>query len=166
MSVLGDFARLSPEQLEEFRTMPSVDAYSQLADFDEPGCRLDLDRTWSRLAFLIDAAHLPINPITVGSFFPDERTAWGQDGDSRSLTPEQVAQAAVHLMSTPFDVLAPHVRAALTAEYRGPLNRKQSRYVSDILPWITEHLAAHYRALVEFFDAAARNNQCTVFWAA
>ncbi|MFI6823196.1 hypothetical protein ACIBJE_19885 [Micromonospora sp. NPDC050187] len=103
-----------------------------------------------QLAFLMDAAHFPINPITTGSLFPDEQTAWSRDGDSHSLIPEQVAQVAAHLKSTPFDVLAPHVRAALTAEYRGSLNEEQSRYLSDILGWATEHLAEHYRALVVF----------------
>jgi hypothetical protein len=48
---------------------------------------------WDGLAALVDTAHFPINPIAAGSLYPDERTSWGADADSRSLTVEKVGQA-------------------------------------------------------------------------
>lgn len=159
MSVLGDFVRMEPDQLEEIRSTPE-DAYDRLTFFD-PACKLDLDRAWSRLAFVMDAAGFPLNPITAGRLFPDVDSAWGAELDSRSLNADQVATASAFLRHTPFEVLAPYVPAAYAAE--GRINTDPG---PEILAAVHDQLASRYRALVEFFDAAAREGQCTVFWAA
>lgn len=180
MSVLGDFVRLDPQLLEQIRATPR-DAYARLSDFDEAS-RLDLDRAWRRLAALMAAARFPINPIAAGSAFPDERTSWGAEADSRSLTVPEVAQAAAHLNQIPFDVLKPHLRSVLEAEdgvyvnldptsprYLEPPPPEEAariRVPDERLRDIEFLLAEHYQALVTFFDVAAKNGECTVFWAA
>ncbi|WP_406045728.1 hypothetical protein OG799_15370 [Micromonospora sp. NBC_00898] len=130
----------------------------------------------------MDAAHFPINPVTAGSLYPDERTSWGARADSRSLTVEEVARAAAHLSQTPFDVLRPQLRQVLEEEegilvnldpasphYLEPLSPEEAAQVrmSDVTVRNIELiLADRYEALVVFFDAAAGAGQCTVFWAA
>lgn len=180
MSVLGEFVRLDPELLEEIRAHPQA-AYVRLSGWQEVA-RLDLGRAWKRLGALMDAAHFPINPINTGSFYPDERTSWGAQLDSRSLTAEEVTRAAAHLSRTPFDVLKPHLRQVLEEEdgilvnldpasprYLEPLSPEEAaqlRIPDERVRDIELNLAEGYEALVAFFDTAAKNGQCTVFWAA
>lgn len=162
MSVLGDLARLDPDLLEELRAAPD-EAYGHLLDM-APEYRLDLDRDWVVLSFLMDAAEFPLNPVTAGDPFPDQDTAWGARGDcplSRSLAPSDVARAADLLHGTPFDLLEPHLPAALAVH-----NRLGVPLTTERVENIRRLLAQRYGALVTFFGSAAKNGQCTVFWAA
>ncbi|WP_308159750.1 DUF1877 family protein [Micromonospora sp. C81] len=178
--MLGDLARLSIDELEEIRRLRVADAYDRLADFD-PVRRLDLDRDWRRLAALMDAAGFPINPITGGSLFPDERRAWGDEIRSRHLNVDEVAQGAEHLNRVSFDLLAPHMRSVLEAEggqhvdldpsspdhLKAIALSEQGRIAipDEVVHDATQVVGERYHRLVAFFDAAARHNQCTVFWA-
>ncbi|MEO3744460.1 DUF1877 family protein [Plantactinospora sp. B5E13] len=162
MSVLGDLVRLDPELLEELRSVPG-EAYDRLLEMD-PEYRVDLDRDWAVLSFLMRTAGFPLDPMTAGQAFPDEDTAWGAGDDyplSRSLTPPEVAQIADRLNRTSFDVLAPHLPAALAANDRSGVPLTAER-----LDGIGRLVGQRYAALVTFFDIAAKNAQCTVFWAA
>ena len=181
MSELGDFVRLSPALLEEIRAVPQTSYFRLTEEFGPPE-RLELDWEWRPFAGLMDAAGFPINPVTSGSIFPDERMSFGAQSDSRSLSPAQVARAADLLERTPFDVLAVHLRAVLEDQatetvdydptsptYRQPL--PPGRLVRPQLPEeLVEdrrvQLAARYPDLVAFFRTAAANGECTVFWAA
>ncbi|MEV4825293.1 DUF1877 family protein [Micromonospora sp. NPDC049274] len=178
--MLGDFVRLDPETLARLRETP-LEAYHQLTTCPNAS-RLDLDSMWERLSALMDAAHFPINPIAAGSPYPDESTAWGAEGDSRCLTAEEVAQAALHLRQSPFDILKPHLRQVLEAKAGALVNLDPDspRYLQPLSPEEAEQvrmsderfrdiqlvLVDDYEALVAFFDVAARGGQCTVFWAA
>ncbi|WP_406062946.1 DUF1877 family protein [Micromonospora sp. NBC_00860] len=180
MSVLGDFVRLDPETLTQLRSTP-VEAYERLTLFPE-AARLDLGQAWRRLAALMDAAHFPINPITAGSLYPDERHAWGAQADSRCLGVEEVSRSSLHLSRTPFDVLTPHLRQILEEEqgilvdldpaspqYLEPLSAEMAAdgpMSNEEIHNIQLVLADRYEALVAFFGAAAKGGQCTVFWAA
>jgi hypothetical protein len=180
VGILGDFARLDPETMVPLRRTP-IKAYHQLIAFPDAS-RLDLGTMWARLSALMDAAHFPINPIAAGSPYPDERTAWGAEGDSRCLTAEEVAQAALHLSQTPFDILKPHLRQVLEAKAGSLVNLDPDspRYLEPLSPEEAEQvrvsderfrdiqlvLADRYEALVAFFETAAESGHCTVFWAA
>ncbi|GAA0466358.1 hypothetical protein Ade02nite_46750 [Paractinoplanes deccanensis] len=169
MSVLGEFRRVAPEELERIRAVPELarDRADRLPAW------LDLDRAWERLAALMDRAGFPVNPISGGEPFPDERHAFG-----RSLTPAQVATAATHLARTPFGELEPHLRPLLDGEgwFQLPEQPLLEPFVpteADFHPVddetaraIRDTLAEAYAELAQFFTAAARDGQCTVFWAA
>ncbi|XVV15301.1 DUF1877 family protein [Actinoplanes sp. CA-131856] len=174
MSVLGEFRRVSPAVLEEIRADPER-AWDQVDRLPDD---LDLDRAWERLATLMDKAGFPLNPISGGTLFPDEAHAFGRDGDSRALTPAQVAEVAARLSRTPFTDLEPHLRPMLDAEGwfqlpEPPLLEPFTPTEVDFHPVddetaqaIRNTLAEAYDELAEFFTAAAQNNQSTVFWAA
>ncbi|MCX5069982.1 YfbM family protein [Micromonospora lupini] len=180
MSILGDFARLDPETLAWLRRHP-IKAYHQLTALPDAS-RLDLGPMWARLSALMDAGRFPINPIAAGSPYPDEHTAWGAEGDSRCLMAEEVAQSALYLSQTPFDILKPHLRQVLEAKAATLVNLDPDspRYLEPLSPEEAEQvhmsdervrdiqlvLANRYEALVAFFDVAAESGQCTVFWAA
>ncbi|WP_327027816.1 hypothetical protein OG989_18810 [Micromonospora sp. NBC_01740] len=181
MGVQAEFVRLDADLLNDIRQLASIDAYRQLTDFDPIYC-LDLDRAWRRLAPLMAAASFPINPITDGSPFPDEQRAWREGPGSRWLGVQDVALAAAHLSRTPYSVLAPLVRSVVEAEegvhvnldvespdYGKPLSPDEaSRIVvgEEVVRELTELLAEPYRDLCKFFDLAALDGQCTIFWAA
>ncbi|MGC4759618.1 hypothetical protein [Micromonospora trifolii] len=132
--MLGDFARLDPETLARLRDTP-IEAYRQLTTLPDAS-RLNLDSAYARLTDLMNAAHFPINPIAAGSPYPDERTAWGAEGDSRCLAVDEVTQAARHLSRTPFNVLKPHLRQVLEAE-KGvlvDLDPGSPRYLEPLWP--------------------------------
>ncbi|MFI0796690.1 DUF1877 family protein [Micromonospora rubida] len=180
--MLGDFVRLDPELLAQIRSTPTQ-AYDRLTRFPESS-RLDLGTAWQRLVALMDTARFPINPVAAGSIFPDERTSWGAEADSRVLAAEEVAQASAHLNQTPFEVLVPHLQQILKDEdkilvnldptpgsphYLKPLSPEEAaqwRISDEALRNIELVLADRYEALVAFFDTAANHGQCTVFWAA
>ncbi|MFF5081586.1 DUF1877 family protein [Actinoplanes sp. NPDC000266] len=158
MSVLGEFRRMPPAHLEEIKAGPenAWDRVSVLSDM------LDLDREWRRLAELMDRAGFPLNPVTGGAPFPDERCDFGL-----SLTAEQVKAAAEHLAVTPFGALEVHLRPLLEAEAPGPaLEPVVSPVDEGRARAIRDRLALAYLLLVGFYRTAAAEGQCTVFWAA
>jgi hypothetical protein len=175
VSWLGEFRRVSAVLLEEIRATPE-EAYDRVAILDD---MLDLDRAWQRLAALMDRAEFPLNPITAGTPYPDERHAFGRDADSRALTTEQVAAAAEHLSLTAFAVLGAHLRPLLDAEAWIPIPDPNAPMLGVSPPAevdtyqvsaeteraIRSTLAASYAEMVTFFAVAAEEGQCTVFWA-
>jgi len=158
VSVLGCMVRLSPSDRSDV-ALDRKNACQRLLDLD-PHVTLDLVRYWDGLRFLFEAAHAPVNPIGDGELFPDERGAWGADGDSRTLDAGQVLVAATYLRGTPFESLAVWLPLATQDSNLYPINRDwTSRSMVD---WLSHH----YAGLVAFFQAAAAEGQCTVFWAA
>jgi hypothetical protein len=157
MSVLGDVARVSPAELERLRT--DRHRYDYLSGPDVP--KVDLDRYWDVLRFLMDAAGFSVNPIG-GEPYPDEMSAWGHGmphSISCALGPDEVRHAAALLAATPFSALEAHLAAA-NAEVEYPMGRDWT----EPDRWSTA--ADFYRMLGAFFQEAAAAGQCTVFWAA
>ena len=170
MSVLGDFVRLSPALLEEIRAVPETAYLRMTGEFGAPE-RLELDWEWRPYAGLFDAAGFPLNPVSSGSPYPDERSAFGAEGDAHSLSVLEVVQAADLLSRTPFEVLEVHLRAVLEDQatvtidydytspgYHQPL--APEKVVRPHLPDDLVHdrrvqLAERYGYLVAFFRAAA-----------
>ncbi|WP_027343093.1 DUF1877 family protein [Hamadaea tsunoensis] len=157
MSVLGDIARVSTTELERLRF--DSDAYGYLSGAQVP--KVDLDRYWDCLRFVMDAAGFPVNPIG-GRPYPDEASAWGDgtpNSSSCTRTPDEVRLAAASLAATPFAALTKYLPAANAAALY------PSNYDWTSLATRT-NTARHYGALVAFFQQAAADGQSTVFWAA
>src|SRR5690349_1229645 len=112
MSIEGEFRRMPASVLDDIRAHPGQ-AYQRVLG---SGVRLDLGRSWERMAALLDRARFPINPITAGAVFPAEDHAFGREFDSRMLTADQVATVAAHLAGTPFEEVAAHLRPLLDTE--------------------------------------------------
>lgn len=156
MSILGDIARVDPQELEALRS-GDTPAYSALAN-SEHIASLDLDRAWDILRFLLDAVKIPANPISGGYLYPDEESAWGYNGNSRVLPVEQVRQAAHFLRSTPFETVREHFASASEA-------RLYAGHWLDS-PAAGQRIEGYYAALADFCTQAADAGQCTIFWAA
>ncbi|WP_412540746.1 DUF1877 family protein [Longispora sp. K20-0274] len=157
MSILGDVARVSPAELERLRSLEH--AYELVWSDEVP--KVDLDRYWDGLRFLMGAAGFPVNPIG-GRLFPDEERYWNQGDphtEGRSLTADEVRQAAAALAATPFEALAAHAEKANDADLY-PQSRDWT------CPVTQQHTATYYRALVDFFQEAAASGECTISWAA
>jgi hypothetical protein len=75
VSVLGDIARVAPEELEQLR-QDSVGAYRHLSRAPRIPL-LDVDRYWDILRLLLTHAGVPVNPIDGGELYPDAESARG-----------------------------------------------------------------------------------------
>jgi hypothetical protein len=156
MSIEGEFRRMPASVLDDIRARPE-EAYHRVI---RSGVRLELERSWERMAGLLDRARFPVNPVTAGEVFPDEDHAFGREFDSRMLTADQVAAVAEHLAATPFEAVAEHVRPLLDTERweHGSVDPETEQAIRD-------RLAGFYRQMTAFFGAAAEQRECTVFWA-
>jgi hypothetical protein len=180
MSVLGDVIRLPTSRLEGIRADPSR-AYDEVTRFWQPE-RVELDWEWKPFGTLFEAAGFFVNPFRSGTLFPDEETAFGANGDSRSLDPNQVVEVAARLERTSFASLTPLLRTILVEwrtiridnEFQSPTYRQPlppSRIVPAVIPderfeTYRVQLASRYEELTTFYRVASRNNECTIFWAA
>jgi hypothetical protein len=147
-----------------------------------PPERLELDWEWKPFRTLFDAAGFSVNPFRSGALFPDAETAFGAELDSQTLDPPQVVEVAALLEQTSFAVLAEFLRDALvewhtvkidydfeSPTYRQPLPPQQvvpTVIPDDRLETYRARLAGRYADLAGFYRAAARDNECTIFWAA
>lgn len=180
MSALGDLIRLPLARRERIRLNPSG-AYDEVSTFWPPE-RLELDWEWKPFGILFDAAGFSVNPFRSGALFPDPETAFGADCDSRTLDPSQVAEVADLLTQMSFEVLCALLRDALVEwctvrvdhDFGSP-TYGQALSPHQVVPAAisdaeTEkyrvRLAGPYADLATFYRAAARDNECTVFWAA
>jgi hypothetical protein len=158
MSVEGEFARLTPQLLEEVRAAPAG-AYDRVTRMPA-GDWLDLERSFGGLAILLEAEGVPVNPITAGAAFPDEQHAWGTTLRSRSLTAAEVAQAAASLREVPFARLERHrYFLAVRENARRPIDEQA-------LDNRMARLGEFYPSLAAFFAGAAERGLCTIFWTA
>lgn len=156
---------MSPETLEDIRSEPPR-AHDRVHDLPDS---LDVDRDWKRLAALLDLAGFPVNPMTGGEVFPDERYSWGGNGDALALTTEQVTLVADRLAGTPFDQVAqhlPHLHAQGWQSVHPDGHLHPITAEEDMAAAVRERLAEAYAQLTAFFAAAAANGQRTIFWAA
>ncbi|MBL7255258.1 hypothetical protein [Paractinoplanes lichenicola] len=180
MSLLGDLIRLSPGLREDIRGDPST-AYERVTKFGGAE-RLELDWEWKVFGPLFAAAGFGVNPFRSGALFPDAENAFGAWGDSRSLDPAQVVEAAALLERTPFAALAPRLRDALVErdtvrvdyDFESPTYGQPLPPERIVTPVFSDErvemyriqLADRYDDLTGFFATAARHGECTIFWAA
>lgn len=174
MSMIGQYARLTPEELRHAIDDPDwimdhVDAIQDALDdadvweddwdgSDDPPGRARLYSTqqaWHLLAFLLDRASFPVN-VVHGEHVLDSEQDWGY-GPASYLTPDRVRYASNALAALPFSELAQGVTAAdLTAAelYPGGWDER------DVVEWG----GGYYERLAAFFGAAADSGDAILVW--
>ncbi|MFJ1705541.1 YfbM family protein [Kitasatospora sp. NPDC088346] len=167
MSMMGEYVRLTPAEFDRAVADPAwAEEYvEELADAepehrtDTARCRfLSIDRAWDTLAFLLRRTGFPLDVVHGGADLP-EAEDWGY-GPPRHLTPAQVRTAADAMAALSGVDL---VRDVTMAELAGAgLYPRISEEETEWLGYVVDH----YRALVPFFRAAARDGDTVVTWIA
>jgi hypothetical protein len=173
MSMIGEYARLTPAELRQAIDDPEwaldhVERIQDLldeADLDEDGwdgsddppgrSRLySTQKAWNLLAYLFQRASFPVNVI-YGEHVLDVDQDWGY-GPATYLTPDRVRYAANALDATSYSQLAQGVTAAeLNAAEIYPM------------PWEADpgdYGREHYETLTAFFGAAADAGDAILCW--
>lgn len=161
MSMIGEYARLSPGELE--RVIGEPERAPALVDepvVGEPDAgsgprRHDVDKTWQALGFLLDRAGFPVDVVLGDEVLPGA-SDWGY-GPPRLIRPERVRVAA-----EAFARISP----ASLAEGIGPADLAAAEIYPQVvwergepLDWVT----GHYEALGEFFRAS-RAGDAVLVW--
>ncbi|WP_448317255.1 YfbM family protein [Streptomyces sp. CO7] len=154
MSMIGQYARLSPGELERAISEPKwamglVDGpVAKVPDAGAGSRRHEVDKTWQALGFVLDRAGFPVDVVLGDEVLPGAED-WGYR-PPRLIRPERVRVAA-----EAFD----RISSASLAEGVGPADLAAAdicphvvRERGEPLDWVT----GHYAALGEFFRAAAR----------
>ncbi|MFE5207765.1 YfbM family protein [Streptomyces sp. NPDC056600] len=162
MSMIGEYARLSPGELERAVREPKwamglVDTpVAQEPDAGPGSRRHDVDKTWQALGFLLDRVSFPVDVVLGDEVLPGAED-WGY-GPPRLIRPERVRVAA-----EAFDRIPP----ASLADGVGPADLAAADIYPHVvwergesLDWVT----GHYAALGEFFRAAARAGDAVLVW--
>ncbi|MGW2182405.1 YfbM family protein [Streptomyces sp. NPDC001732] len=156
MSMIGEYARLTPAELDRAIRDPEwarefvVGLIEREPDTgpaaSEARCH-DIDKTWHALDFLLRRIDFPVG-IAHGEKEVPGAEGWGHE-PPRYLTPERVRLAAETLADAPHEALVEGVRPAELAE-------------AEIYPAVVwergeplDYVTSHYQALVPFFRAAA-----------
>ncbi len=162
MSMIGEYARVTPSQLDRALRDPqwAYEHVQALIEEDVPlgdvGPCTDLDKAWGGIGFLL-AAHGPskVDVIAGGTYLDED---WGY-GPARYLTAAEVSEASRYLLETPFDRLAGHYDAA----------RMKAEDVYPAAIWDDDagtvaYLKEYYEVLVEFFETAASSGEAVLLW--
>ncbi|MFF9567863.1 YfbM family protein [Streptomyces sp. NPDC014685] len=165
MSMIGEYARLTPAELDRAIRAPEwvqeyvVELIERELDAEpaasEARCH-DIDKTWHALDFLLRRIAFPVDIVHGEEEIPGAE-GWGYE-PPRYLTPERVRVAAEALAATPHEALVGGVRPAELAE-------------AEIYPatvWergeSLDYVTSHYLALVPFFRAAADAGDAMLIW--
>jgi uncharacterized protein DUF1877 len=166
MGMIGEYARLTPAQLERAAQDPGwartyVDGLVEaVAGSDEPSDpatarSLDVDKAWYGLAFLAERAGLSFEVLLGEQELPGADD-WGY-GPPRHLTPAQVAVTAEKFGALGWQQLTEGVTP-------------QDFFQAEVYPSIwddeksMDYLRAHHEDLVTFFRAAARDGDAILAW--
>jgi hypothetical protein len=165
MSMIGEYVRLTPDELERVVKDPEwaqdfvdelVDAELELAPEPAAARCHDTDKAWAALGFLLRRLAFPVDIVRGEEEIPGAED-WGY-GPPRHLTPERVRQAAEALAATSpeylVDGVAPEDLARADVYPRLVWERAES----------LDYVAGHYRELVPFFQAAARDGHAVLVW--
>ncbi|MES4907253.1 MULTISPECIES: YfbM family protein [unclassified Streptomyces] len=165
MSMIGEYARLTPAELERAVRDPdwAREFIGELAE-TEPGegagasqgrC-FDTDKAWHALDFLLRRLAFPVDVVFGEEEIP-RADGWGH-GPPCFLTPERVRAAAEAFAATPPEALVSGVT---------PDDLVQADIYPEIV-WVgdesLDYVTNYYRALVPFFQAAARDGHAMVIW--
>jgi hypothetical protein len=165
MSMIGEYARLTPAELDRAVSDPAwalefVEGMmnAQTGGPDSAVARvLDVDKAWDSLGGLLRRAGFPVNIVHGEEEIP-EGEDWGY-GPPCYLTPARVRVAAEALARLSGDsLIAGVVAGELVRDDQYP------RLAEDEVPlWLT-YVLSHYQALVPFFSAAARDGDAVLVW--
>jgi hypothetical protein len=165
MSMIGEYARVTPAELDRARRDPAwaLELVGERmngaeADDAEPAkarC-LDVDKAWDAIGFLLRRRAFPVD-IVHGEEELADADDWGY-GPPRCLSPGRVRAAA--------DALAPISGADLTAG-ADPADLARAEVYPTIV-WergeSLDYVRAHYEALRPFFRAAADEGEGMLVW--
>ncbi|WP_121830390.1 YfbM family protein [Streptomyces sp. S1] len=165
MSMIGEYARLTPAELD--RAIHDPDWAQEFVDelieaeldatpkASEARCH-DVDKAWHALDFLLRRIDFPVDIVHGEEEIP-EAEDWGY-GPPQFLSPERVRTAAEALATTPYEALVEGVHPIDLAK-------------AEIYPTIVwergeslDYVTTHYQALVPFFQAAADAGDAILIW--
>ncbi|MFD8383431.1 YfbM family protein [Streptomyces sp. NPDC059679] len=165
MSMIGEYARLTPAELERAVRDPdwAQEFIGELMDteLDEgpatsPARCHETDKAWHALDFLLSRLAFPVNVVFGEEEIPGADD-WGY-GPPRYLTPERVRVAAEAFAAMPPEALVSGVT---------PDDLVQAD-IYPVIIWVgdesLDYVTSHYQALVPFFQAAARDGHAVVIW--
>ncbi|MFD6416885.1 YfbM family protein [Streptomyces sp. NPDC060194] len=166
MSMIGEYARLTPAELDRATADPewAEELVQGMVDAEEeagPGGAADprchsTYKTWHALEFLLKRAGFPVDVVFGEEAVPGAED-WGY-GPPRFLGPERVRVAAEALAATPpaalVEGVGPKDLAAAEVYPAGVWERGES------LDWVT----SHYEVLVAYFQSAAKAGDAVVMW--
>ena len=166
MGMIGEYARVSPEELERALEDPqrgqelfsrlSAAAYPRGQEGPDKERALDVDKAWHGIWYLLrEAGGGPVDVVGGGSPVSDVDQGYGP---ARYLTAEEVRAGAAHLEATAWESLADHFDPVMMDS-------------ADIYPSIwdrgdeaIDYLRANYKSLVGFFAAAASAGDAVILW--
>ncbi|MGH8792982.1 MAG: YfbM family protein [Stackebrandtia sp.] len=161
MSMIGEFARFTPEQLQRAISDPQW-AYDHVLELDETGPAdradpdlTDVDKAWGAIGFLLRRNDFPVKLFggeeALGSL------EWGY-GPAGCLTPESVGVAAAALEKLPWSDLVADldVKEMNDAEIYPEMDWGDEGQL--------EYVREHYESLSKFVAAAARRGDAMVTW--
>ena len=155
MSMIGNFVAFSNDQLQKLiADTDSVETFLDGDDDDDvaPGTRLDVDKAWHGIHFLLTGSawegEPPLSMAVLGG------TEIGEDcgyGPARYLTTEEVKAVSAALQEiSPDDLIERQSPAAM---------RAAELYSSDGSPDDLEYIQTYYDSLRQFyFEAACRGD--------
>jgi hypothetical protein len=116
------------------------------------GPRLDIDKAWGGIQFLLRAAGIPVDVIS-----EDMENAWDA-GPPCYFTAGEVQTAADFMRRWPFQRLMTH--------YDADKMTRQGTYPSELWrePGVGSYLEQHYQRLREFFAEAAAVGDAVAAW--
>lgn len=165
MSLIGEYARLTPAELDRAVRDPGwARGYvNELIDTEldtepdpaEARCH-DIDEAWHALDYLLRRIRFPVDIVHGEEEIPGAEE-WGY-GPPRYLSPEHVRTAAETLAATSHEALVEGVPPAELAEAEIYLS---SDWKSD---GSFGYVTSHYQALVPFFQAAADAGDGILVW--
>ncbi|WP_438304047.1 YfbM family protein [Streptomyces sp. HUAS TT11] len=165
MSMIGEYARMTPAQLDRAISDPDwiLEWLDELIETESegrpelPDARThDIDKAWHALHFLLRRIGFPVAVVRGEQEIPGVED-WGY-GPPRYLTVERVRAAADAFATTP--------SAALT-EGVSPTDLAKAKIYPTIV-WergeSLEYVTDHYEALGQFFQAAASAGDAMLVW--
>ncbi|MFF8714145.1 YfbM family protein [Streptomyces sp. NPDC015184] len=165
MSMIGEYARLTPAELDRAIRDPEW-AQEHVVELIEteldaapaaPEARChDTDKTWHALDFLLRRIDFPVDIVHGEEEIPGAE-GWGYE-PPRYLTPERVRVAAEALAATPHEALTEGVSSAELA--RAEIYPAAVWERGESLDYVT----SHYQGLVPFFRAAADAGDAMLIW--
>jgi hypothetical protein len=160
MGMIGEYARLTPDELARAMTDPewaheTVLEMNQTGSPADPPRRLDVDKAWDAMRFLLARAAFPVE-IVLGEEALPGSDDWGYT-QPFYLTPDRVRAASAALAETPFSALTDGVRLSDledAAVYPSIWDEEDA----------LEYVQHYYDYLRAFFAAAAAEGDAVVAW--
>ncbi|MFJ9405837.1 YfbM family protein [Streptomyces sp. NPDC101393] len=167
MSMIGEYARVTPAELDRARRDPewaldlvSARMNAEPADGTDPAAArcLDIDKAWDAVGFLLRRTSFPVD-IVHGEEELANADDWGY-GPPRCLAPDRVRAAAEALASISGADLTAGVDPADLARSEVYPTIVWERGGGESLDYVREH----YDALRPFFRAAADDGDGMLVW--